>query len=66
MLSKTLNALLLGDNYARSLGVNIHTSRLLIIILTAVLAGSITAFCGPIAFIGIAIPHITRLIFNTA
>ena len=65
-LSKTLNALLLGDNYARSLGVNIQTSRLLIILVTAVLAGTITAFCGPIAFIGIAIPHITRLIFNTA
>jgi iron complex transport system permease protein len=66
LLSKTLNALLLGDNYARSLGVNINTSRLLIIIVTAVLAGTITAFCGPIAFIGIAIPHITRLIFNTS
>ena len=66
MLSKTLNTLLLGDNYARSLGVNIYTSRLIIIIVTAVLAGTITAFCGPIAFIGIAIPHITRLIFNTA
>jgi iron complex transport system permease protein len=66
MLSKTLNALLLGDNYARSLGVNINTSRLLIVVVTAVLAGTITAFCGPIAFIGIAIPHITRLIFNTA
>lgn len=66
LLSKTLNALLLGDNYARSLGVNINTSRLLIIVVTAVLAGTITAFCGPIAFIGIAIPHITRLIFNTA
>lgn len=66
MLSKILNALLLGDNYARSLGVNINKSRLLIIIATAILAGTITAFCGPIAFIGIAIPHITRLIFNTA
>jgi iron complex transport system permease protein len=66
MLSKTLNALLLGDNYARSMGVNIQNARLLIIIATAILAGTITAFCGPIAFIGIAIPHITRLIFNTA
>jgi iron complex transport system permease protein len=66
MLSKTLNALLLGDNYARSMGVQIIRSRLLIITATAILAGTITAFCGPIAFIGIAIPHITRMIFNTA
>ena len=66
MLSKKLNALLLGDNYARSMGLNINKTRLLIIIATALLAGTITAFCGPIAFIGIAIPHITRLIFNTS
>jgi iron complex transport system permease protein len=66
MLSKKLNALLLGDNYARSMGLNINNVRLLIIISTALLAGTITAFCGPIAFIGIAIPHITRLIFNTS
>ena len=66
MLSKKLNALLLGDNYARSMGLNINNARLLIIFSTALLAGTITAFCGPIAFIGIAIPHITRLIFNTS
>jgi iron complex transport system permease protein len=66
ILSKKLNALLLGDNYARSMGLNINNTRLLIIIATALLAGTITAFCGPIAFIGIAIPHITRLIFNTS
>ena len=66
LMSKTLNALLLGDNYARSLGVDIKRARLMIIIVTAILAGTITAFCGPIAFIGIAIPHITRLIFNTS
>ncbi len=65
-LSKPLNALLLGDQYARSLGLNIQKTRLIIIILTSLLAGTITAFCGPIAFIGIAIPHITRLLFNTA
>ncbi len=64
--SKPLNALLLGDNYARSLGVDIKVIRIMIIIATSILAGTITAFCGPIAFIGIAIPHITRLIFNTA
>ena len=66
LMSKTLNALLLGDNYARSMGVDIRRARLMIIIVTALLAGTITAFCGPIAFIGIAIPHITRLIFNTS
>jgi len=66
LLSKKLNALLLGDNYARSMGLNINNTRLLIIIATALLAGTITAFCGPIAFVGIAIPHITRLIFNTS
>lgn len=66
MLSKTLNAFLLGDNYARSMGVPLLRSRLVIITLTAILAGTITAFCGPIAFIGIAVPHITRMIFNTS
>jgi iron complex transport system permease protein len=65
-LSKPLNALLLGDQYARSMGLNIKRIRFIIIVVTSLLAGTITAFCGPIAFIGIAIPHITRLIFNTA
>jgi iron complex transport system permease protein len=65
-LSKPLNALLLGDQYAQSVGLNIRKTRLAIIIVTSLLAGTITAFCGPIAFIGIAIPHITRLLFNTA
>lgn len=62
---KSLNALLLGENYARSLGVNIKKSRLIIIIATGLLAGGITAFAGPIAFIGLAVPHLTRQIFNT-
>ena len=66
LLSKSLNALLLGDNYARSMGVNIKKTRFIIIFVTSLLAGTITAFCGPIAFIGIAIPHLTRLIFNAA
>ncbi|MFC2124501.1 iron chelate uptake ABC transporter family permease subunit [Bacteroidota bacterium] len=66
MLSKNLNALLLGDNYAQSMGVNLKTTRFIIILSTSLLAGTITAFCGPIAFIGIAIPHLTRLLFNTA
>jgi iron complex transport system permease protein len=63
---KSLNSLLLGENYAKSLGLNIKRSRLIIIISTSLLAGTITAFAGPIAFIGLAIPHITRQIFNTS
>lgn len=63
---KSLNSLLLGENYAKSLGLEIKKSRLLIIIATSLLAGTITAFTGPIAFIGLAIPHITRQVFNTA
>ncbi len=66
MLVKQLNLLLLGETYARSMGMNIKITRILIFISTSVLAGSITAFCGPIGFIGIAVPHIVRLLFNTA
>ncbi len=62
---KPLNALLLGESYARSLGVNLKKSRYVIIIATGLLAGGITAFAGPIAFIGLAVPHLTRQIFNT-
>lgn len=63
---KSLNTLLLGENYAKSLGLNIKRSRLAIIISTSLLAGTITAFAGPIAFIGLAIPHLTRQVFNTS
>ncbi|WP_406683129.1 iron ABC transporter permease [Seonamhaeicola sp. MEBiC1930] len=63
---KTLNTLLLGENYAKSLGINIQKSRLIIIISTSLLAGTITAFTGPIAFVGLAIPHITRQVFGTS
>ena len=62
---KALNAFLLGENYARSLGVDLKKSRYLIIIATGLLAGGITAFAGPIAFIGLAVPHLTRQIFST-
>lgn len=62
---KSLNALLLGENYAQSLGVQLKKSRYIIIIATALLAGSVTAFAGPIAFVGLAVPHLTRQIFNT-
>jgi iron complex transport system permease protein len=63
---KSLNILLLGDNYAQSLGLNLKKTRFIIIIATSVLAGSITAFVGPIAFVGLAIPHLTKLFFNTS
>ena len=63
---KSLNAMLMGENYARSLGVNIIVSRLLIFFSTGILAGSVTAFCGPIGFVGIAVPHICRILFRTA
>jgi len=63
---KALNTFLLGENYAKSLGLNIKQSRLIIILATSLLAGTITAFAGPIAFIGLAIPHMTRQLFNTS
>ena len=63
---KPLNALLLGENYARSLGMNYKKTRLIIIFTTSILAGSITAYAGPIAFIGLAVPHIAKLVFQTS
>ncbi len=63
---KSLNSLLLGDNYAKSLGLNLKQSRLILILATSLIAGTITAFAGPIAFIGLAIPHLTRQIFKTS
>jgi iron complex transport system permease protein len=63
---KPLNALLLGENYARSLGLNFKKTRLIIIFATSILAGSITAYAGPIAFIGLAVPHIAKLVFQTS
>lgn len=62
---KSLNALLLGENYAISMGVNIDKMRFVIIIATGLMAGVITAFAGPIAFIGLAVPHLTKQIFTT-
>jgi iron complex transport system permease protein len=63
---RILNVLLLGDAYARGVGLNLTVSRLLIFTSTSLLAGGVTAFCGPIGFIGIAVPHITRMVFKTA
>lgn len=65
-LQKKLNALLLGENYAKSLGVSVFTLRTFIIIITCLLAGAATAFTGPIAFVGVAVPHIVRGIFKTS
>ncbi|GGG03693.1 iron ABC transporter [Dokdonia pacifica] len=63
---KPLNALLLGDTYAKTLGVKHTKSRIIIIIATSILAGSITAFAGPIAFIGLAVPHLIRQMISTS
>lgn len=63
---KMLNALLLGENYAGSIGLNIRFARIVIFACTSIMAGSVTAFCGPIGFIGIAVPHIARNIFRTS
>lgn len=64
LLVKPLNALLLGETYAASMGVRVRTVRTLVIGATALLAGSVTAFCGPVAFIGIAVPHLSRALLR--
>lgn len=63
---KSLDIMLLGENYAKSMGLQVRNARFLVFTSTSILAGSITAFCGPIGFIGIAVPHIGRLMFKTA
>ena len=65
LLFKTLNLLLLGERYAENLGVNIRRSSMLIILASGFLTALITAFCGPIAFLGLAVPHIARLLLTT-
>lgn len=65
-LIKPLNVLLLGENYAANLGLNIKRSRLSILVITGLLTATITAFCGPIAFLGLAVPHLSKGIFKTA
>ena len=65
-LIKPLNGLLLGEDYARGLGINIQRTRWMMVLASCLLAGSVTAFCGPIAFIGVAVPHIARGIFATS
>ena len=66
LLVKPLNALLLGEDYARSMGVPVGRVRFWIIASTALLAGAVTAFCGPIAFLGVAVPHLCRSLFHTS
>lgn len=63
---KPLNSYLLGENYAKSLGINIKKSRNIILLITSLLTGVITAFSGPIAFVGLAVPHIAKMIFATS
>ena len=63
---KPLNGLMLGEDYARGIGINVERTRLFIVLATGLLAGGVTAFCGPIAFIGVAVPHIARGIFRTS
>ena len=63
---KPLNGLLLGEDYARGLGIHVARTRLYIVLATGLLAGGVTAFCGPVAFIGVAVPHIARGIFRTS
>jgi len=61
-----LNLMLLGEDYAKSMGVNVKQTRLLIIVATGILAGIVTAFCGPVSFIGLAVPHIARMVMKTS
>ena len=63
---KPLDAFLLGEMYAKSLGIHMQRSRTMILLITSLLTGVVTAFTGPIAFIGLAVPHITKLLFKTS
>lgn len=66
LLVKKLNLLLMGEHYARTMGLNVRMVRFVVFGVTSLLAGSVTAFCGPIAFLGTAVPHVARMIFRTA
>ncbi|MBT31636.1 MAG: iron ABC transporter [Thalassobius sp.] len=65
-VQKQLNTFLLGEQYARGLGISIKRYRIIVIVATCLLAGSITAFCGPVAFVGLAVPHIARATLQTS
>lgn len=66
LLVKTMNLLLLGDGYARNLGLNIRRARMLVILCSGVLVAIVTAYCGPIMFIGLAVPHLCRALFRSS
>lgn len=66
LLMKPLNALLLGENYAQNLGINVKHTRTLLLLSTGLITATSTAFCGPIAFIGLAVPHLARLFFGSS
>jgi len=63
---KQLDVMLLGEKYSASMGVNVQMTRVMVFLSTSILAGSITAFCGPISFVGVAVPHLARMIFHTS
>ena len=65
LMAKPLNALLLGSRYAESLGVNVKVTRNVLLAITGVLTAAVTAFCGPIGFLGLVVPHMARLLLNT-
>jgi iron complex transport system permease protein len=65
-MTKKLNALLLGENYAASVGIDVKKSRLFLLLTTGILTAIVTAYCGPVAFIGLAMPHVARLLLKTA
>ena len=65
MMVKPLNAMLMGDTFSRTVGVRMKRTRVMLLVAASILAGSVTAFCGPLAFIGVAVPHIARLLLGT-
>jgi iron complex transport system permease protein len=66
MMIKPLNAMLLGEQYAENLGINVKQTRNILLIITGLLTAIVTAFCGPVAFIGLAVPHMAKLLFQTS
>ena len=66
LLAKPISAYQMGESYAQSMGVNVRTFRIVLIMLSSFLAGTVTAFAGPISFVGIAVPHIVKMLLNTA
>lgn len=66
MLAKPISALQMGENYAQSMGLNVRAFRVVLIILSSILSGCVTAFCGPISFVGIAVPHVVKILLRTS